>query len=76
MKDGINLCIVIGQVLEGLMMEESRKNVHPNFNFEEMKEVARILSSDFPHARIDLYNENGKILFVEITFFTFNSLLK
>ena len=38
-------------------------------NFNEMKNIATCLSNDFPHARIDLYNCNGKILFGEITFF-------
>ncbi len=37
--------------------------------FEEMKRVASILSADFPMARIDLYEHNGKIKFGEITFF-------
>ncbi len=38
-------------------------------NFEKMKEMAKILAQDFPHARIDLYNIDGKIYFGEITFF-------
>ena len=38
-------------------------------NYAEMIECAEKLSSPFPHARIDLYNQNGKILFGEITFF-------
>ena len=38
-------------------------------NFEQMKEVARILSEDFPHVRVDLYNVEGKIIFGELTFF-------
>ena len=37
--------------------------------FEEMKRIASILSSDFPEARIDLYEVKGKILFGEITFY-------
>ena len=40
----------------------------PN-NYNNMIEIAQILSCDFPHARIDLYNQNGKIFFGEITFF-------
>ena len=38
-------------------------------NFEKMKEVARILSSDLPFVRVDLYNINGKIIFGELTFY-------
>lgn len=34
---------------------------------EKMLEIAKILSSDFIFARIDLYNLNGKIYFGEIT---------
>ena len=36
---------------------------------EEMLEIARILSADFPAARIDLYSIGGKVYFGEITFF-------
>ena len=38
-------------------------------NFEKMIEIAETLSEDFPCARIDLYNDNGKIIFGEITFY-------
>lgn len=38
-------------------------------NFEYMIECARILSSPFPHCRVDLYNIEGKIIFGEITFY-------
>lgn len=38
-------------------------------NFEEMINIASKLSQPFPHARIDLYNINGKIYFGEITFY-------
>lgn len=40
----------------------------PN-NYEEMLEVARMLSNGIPHVRIDLYNVTGKIYFGEMTFF-------
>ncbi len=35
---------------------------------EEMLEIARILSTDFLHARVDFYFVQGKIVFGEITF--------
>lgn len=38
-------------------------------NFEEMIEIARKLSSGFPHVRVDMYNINGKIIFGEMTFY-------
>ena len=38
-------------------------------NYEEMVEVARKLSADFPHVRVDLYNIDGKIYFGELTFY-------
>lgn len=38
-------------------------------NYQEMIEVARELSKDFPHVRVDLYNVDGKIYFGELTFY-------
>lgn len=38
-------------------------------NFEDMMEVARKLSADFPFVRVDLYNIDGKIYFGELTFY-------
>lgn len=38
-------------------------------NLEEMLEVARKLSEDFPMVRVDLYNIYGKIVFGELTFY-------
>ena len=38
-------------------------------NFERMIEIAEMLSQDFPHVRVDLYNIKGKIIFGELTFF-------
>lgn len=37
--------------------------------FEEMKNIARKLSSGFPHVRVDLYCCNNTIYFGELTFF-------
>ena len=33
-----------------------------------MIEIATILSTGFPHVRVDLYNLDGKIFFGEMTF--------
>lgn len=38
-------------------------------NFEEMVQVACILSKGVPHVRVDLYNVNGRIYFGELTFY-------
>ena len=40
----------------------------PN-NLHEMIGIAEQLASDFPFVRVDLYNNNGEILFGELTFF-------
>lgn len=36
--------------------------------WEEMMQIARILSEDFPFVRVDLYNLEGKVYFGELTF--------
>ncbi|WP_462392421.1 ATP-grasp fold amidoligase family protein [Clostridium cadaveris] len=38
-------------------------------NFEQMINIAKDLSKDFHHVRVDLYNVKGKIIFGELTFF-------
>lgn len=38
-------------------------------NYQQMLDYAQKLAKPFPHARIDLYNQNGNIVFGEITFF-------
>lgn len=45
------------------------RNLNKPDGFEKMISVAETLSKPFPHARIDLYNVNGRIYFGEITFF-------
>lgn len=44
-------------------------------NFDEMKRYAEILSKDFSHVRVDLYNVDGKIFFGELTFFSASGYL-
>lgn len=36
--------------------------------WERMVEISRVLSADFPHVRVDLYEVDGKIYFGELTF--------
>ena len=43
--------------------------------FDEMMRIARILSADFPAARIDLYSIEGKIYFGEITYFPWSGYM-
>lgn len=58
------------------------KQHYPNSNviekkpilFEKMKEISKILSKDFSHVRIDLYEVSGKIYFGEMTFCHFCGL--
>lgn len=38
-------------------------------NFDEMVNIAKYLSEDFPHVRVDLYNVHEKVIFGELTFF-------
>lgn len=38
-------------------------------NFDEMRSIAEKLSANFPHARVDMYDQNEKIIFGELTFF-------
>ncbi len=47
----------------------SGKQIQKPECFNEMKEVANILSKDIPHVRIDLYEVNGQIYFGEYTFY-------
>lgn len=43
---------------------------------EEMLELSRILSKDFQHVRVDLYNlPDGRVLFGEMTFSTWSGLM-
>nr|WP_246320190.1 ATP-grasp fold amidoligase family protein [Paenibacillus qinlingensis] len=48
--------------------ELTSKAVKPK-NFEKMVEIAKVLSKDFPHTRVDLYNIDGEIYFGELTFY-------
>jgi len=49
-------------------MEINRPIPKPE-KFDEMLKIAEILSKDFPHVRVDLYNIKGRIIFGELTFY-------
>ena len=38
-------------------------------NFEELKKTAERLSKGFPHVRVDMYDQDDKIIFGELTFY-------
>lgn len=38
-------------------------------NYESMVSLARRLSEEFPHVRVDLYNVDGRVYFGELTFY-------
>lgn len=44
-------------------------NIEKPDRFAEMSEIARILSENFPHVRVDLFAINNNIYFGEMTFF-------
>lgn len=53
--------------------ENSLETIKKPSKLDEMLNICRILSKDFPHVRIDLYFENGNIYFGEMTFFHFGA---
>ena len=50
--------------------QRMQDTVKPPKNYNEMCQIAKKLSSKFPHVRVDLYNQNGAIWFGETTFFS------
>lgn len=45
-------------------------------NLKEMLDVAKRLSEGFPFVRVDLYNNNGKIYFGELTFYPWSGYVQ
>lgn len=45
-------------------------------NFEKLKQIAEMLSDKFPEVRVDLYNEEGQIMFGEMTFYDGSGYMK
>lgn len=50
--------------------------IHPPKNFELMKTIARKLSEDMVHARIDFYEVDGNVYFGEITLYHHSGFAK
>lgn len=53
----------------------SLQTIKKPISFEQMKELASILSVGYPHLRVDLYDINGQIYFGELTFFHWSGLV-
>lgn len=49
--------------------KNSSKEIPKPKNFEKMINLAKALSKEIPHVRVDFYNIDGKIYFGEMTFF-------
>lgn len=49
--------------------KEINREIPKPSEFQEMIEIAEILSADFPHVRVDLYNIKGRVIFGELTFY-------
>ena len=45
-------------------------------NFDDMVKIAEMLAKQFPHVRVDLYNEQNRIVFGELTFFPGSGYMK
>ena len=45
-------------------------------NFDRMVEIAELLASEFPHVRVDLYNNRGIVNFGELTFYNASGYMK
>jgi hypothetical protein len=52
------------------------KEIIPSEIFEQMKQIARALSQNIPYVSIDLYYNNRRIYFGEITFFSGSGYIK
>jgi hypothetical protein len=56
-----------GEVLSSQLSRAQLARHREPRNFEEMVEVARLLSADFDFVRVDLYNIEGQVFFGELT---------
>ncbi|WP_240473013.1 ATP-grasp fold amidoligase family protein [Eudoraea adriatica] len=56
----------------GLLFPRSEEGLPKPKSLQKMIEIATILSKDFKFVRVDLYEENGRIYFGELTFYPCN----
>lgn len=64
-----------------LNFKSSDHDLNPNMyykpsNLNEMIEISKVLSNDFPFVRVDLFNVNSKIFFSELTFIPTGGLMR
>jgi hypothetical protein len=52
------------------------ENVRKPLNFAELRQVAEKLSEEFQHVRVDLYDENNRIRFGELTFYNASGYMR
>lgn len=52
------------------------REIAPPENLEEMLEISKTLSADFPTVRVDLYLVNGRIYFGELTFYPWSGYVQ
>lgn len=66
------------QFLKGVYSDHDTFDIPPALpiNIDKMIGIAEKLSEDFPYARVDLYNINGRIVFGEITFYPWSGYVK
>lgn len=50
------------------------ENLRKPRHWDDMIQIAKILSSDFPFVRVDLYDLEGKVYFGELTFTPANGM--
>lgn len=55
--------------------DNSDEKIERPKSFDEMLELARKLSKEFPHVRVDFYEVNGKVYFGELTFYHFSGFM-
>ncbi len=80
-KIGENVCVSIFDRQFRLMKvhrdgDATLEGVKKPKNYDEMIYTAEKLASDFPHVRVDLYNNNGIIKFGELTFYNASGYMK
>lgn len=54
----------------------SNRGIEKPDNFERMMKIAEILSKGFPYVRVDLYNQEGRIYFGELTFYPWSGYVQ
>ncbi len=54
----------------------SDREIEKPVGLDHMLEIAGKLSEDFPYVRVDLYNNNGKIFFGELTFYPWSGYVQ